>query len=55
MGRYSVGVAGLAVNQPSLDSGGSTPSRPTGWVEFCLPKFSSTHPLIDISLWQTNA
>ena len=30
MRRYSVGVAGLAVNQLPFGSGGSTPSRRTG-------------------------
>ena len=29
MGGYTVGVAGLTVNQLSSDSGGSTPSPPT--------------------------
>lgn len=29
MGCYTVGVAGLTVNQVSSDSGGSTPSHPT--------------------------
>ena len=29
LGSYTVGVAGLAVNQMPLGSGGSTPSLPT--------------------------